>query len=181
VGKLLAILAIVFSCAAAPAEPDFELDAIADAFRFEGVHTTYEWRDCGMVNAFYDPHRRHVLLCNELRDLEPGAVRYIFAHELSHGVIMQRGVPYTTSHEGAADELAALWLVVIGRADDVYAGARFWRGLGRDENPYDDHFSDLRRAHSLECIARGAQGKSFMCTLEYRRIVKTWIRLLEIK
>jgi hypothetical protein len=180
-----AILAVLLGGAAAGVDKDpFDLTPVINAFRFDGVETRVTWETCGEINAYYFPSQRKVVLCTELQAFSPGVVRYILAHELSHAVIMQRDVAYTTSHEGAADELAALVLIWMGRDTDVLEGARFWATLGRPENPFDDHFGDVRRAWNMTCLVAGSRDDGIYsrgCTETYRRAVRAWVRLLELR
>lgn len=167
-----------------PAKRDaLNLQPVINAFLFDGVETKITWDTCGQVNAYYHPSTRTVTLCNELKTLPPGVIRYVLAHELSHSVIMQRGVAYTGSHEASADELAAVMLILLGNEQDVLAGAAFWAGLGRDEDPYDDHPGDLRRAHTLRCLVWTSQDEPFaelVCNANYSRVVSAWVRLLKM-
>jgi hypothetical protein len=161
-------------------EPDpYALGRVEAAFMFDGVRTTVTWRDCGVVNAYYYPAEKTVVMCNELKGAaDAGTIRFILAHELSHSVIMQLEIPYTTHHEGAADELAALMLIWIGMDNDVWAAAEWWWGKGRDEDPADDHYGDKRRALNLACLVIGSRPEGGGCTSQYRRAVKAWNRLL---
>jgi len=183
-GLLTLLLLCGFTFQAPKPNPDpLDLNPVLNAFRFDGVETTVVWRTCRQLNAFYYPTARRVVLCNELRRLEPGAIRYILAHELAHGVIMQLDVPYTTHHEGAADELAALMLIWMGREADVVDGALFWAGMGRPENPFDDHFGDWRRANNLICLVEGSLDDGLVetgCIATYRRATRAWVKLLHM-
>jgi hypothetical protein len=185
--KVLALLLCLLgvSPAAAGAKPDpYELQSVINSFQFDGVEVTVGWRKCGQVNAFYYYNAKRVVLCNELQKLPAGVIRYILAHELSHAVIMQLDVAYTTHHEGAADELAALMLIWTGREEDVLAGAVFWATLDRPEDPFDDHFGDMRRAVNLACLVAGSKDEGLSdlgCTGIYRRATRAWVRLLDLQ
>jgi hypothetical protein len=181
--RILAVLVLLLSLGAAPSakyRDPYGLERVAASFMFDGVNTTWTWADCGQINAYYFPGKQEVVMCNELRKLEPGVIRYIFAHELSHGVIMQLRIPYTGSHEATADELAALMLVVTGRDADVLAAARWWLTMGRDENPYDDHPGDVRRAHNLLCMVLTYADHTAGCNTRFERVAAAWVRLLGI-
>jgi hypothetical protein len=177
------VLAILcgFTVAAPVKNPDpLDIQPIANRFMFDGVQTKIEWEECGEINAYYWREARTVTMCTELLVLKPGAIRFILAHELAHGVITQRDVPYTSHHEAAADELATLMLIWMGRADDVHAAAEFWFEQGGDEDATDDHFSGHRRWFNLECLAYGATGepKYGRCVEKYRRATRAWVHLL---
>ncbi len=178
-----ALLAVLMGAAPAATRDPYKLTPVINAFRFDGVDATIEWKTCGQVNAFYQPWDHRVVLCNELKAYSPGVIRYILAHELSHATIMQRSIPYTGSHEWAADELAGLWLIIIGHEDDVMEGAEFWYGLGRDENPYDDHPGDTRRALNLACLVWTHQEVPSAlagCNTQFKRVNAAWNELLGI-
>jgi hypothetical protein len=177
-----AILAVLAGTTAAEPPPDpLGLAPIVSMFNFDGTQTKVVWDDCGEVNAYYQNSTRTVTMCNELIGaMTPGAIRYVLAHELSHGVIMQLRVPYTGSHEAAADELAAVMLIATGRPEDVLRGAEFWASLGRDENPYDDHPGDNRRSFTLMCLVATSMELDPLrtCNADYDRSLSAWVKLL---
>ncbi len=184
--KLLLAWAVVLALTGFTWQPlrgdPLELQPIMAAMLYDGVWTDVEWRDCGEVNAYYQPDRQTVVMCNELLPLKPAVIRTILAHELAHGVIRQRDIPFTTSEEGAADELSTYVLILMGRQDDLLEAAEWWLARGQQEdNPFDPHPSDARRALSMMCLAKGSQGLySPMCTVSWPRVVAAWNRLLEI-
>lgn len=177
---LLAVLTLLLACGFAHDDP-YELDLVTGAMHYDGVETTVGWEDCGMVNAFYNIPTKHVTMCNELKPLPAGVIRYILAHELAHGVIIQRDVAFTGSGEWAADELAALTLIWLDRAEDVKAGGDFWASMGRDEDPFDDHYGDNRRAVGLWRLYLGATTDNEDFTYYYRHAMYAWLRLLDMK
>ncbi len=178
-----AIMACLFGVApAAPRDP-WGFTPVINMFRFDGVETTVKWDTCGQVNAYYQHRTKTVTMCTELRVLPAGVIRYILAHELSHAVIMQRNIAYTGSHEAAADELAAMMLVMMGYEEDILAGARFWLSMNRPESPWDDHPGDERRASNLLCMVwtkEHREGAAAICNTSYDRVVAAWVRLLAL-
>ncbi len=177
------LMCLLLTGAAYPPHPD--MTRVEAAFRFPGVEFGVDWKDCGFENAFYHPSTRRVTMCNELRAHPAGVQRYILAHELSHAVIMQRDIPYTGSHEWAADELAGVILTVMGHSDDLIAGAEFWLSRGADENPYDDHPGDVRRALNLACMvwtrpATYDEDGAGVCNTRWSHVLLAWVRLLEL-
>lgn len=184
--KLLLAWAIVLALTGFTYQPlkgdPLDLAPVLSAMMYEGVWTNVEWRDCGEVNAFYQPERQTVVMCHELLPLPPAVIRTILAHELAHGVIRQRGIPYTTNEEGAADELATYVLLLSGRQQDVLDSAAWWIARGQEgDDPFDPHPSDARRALSMICLAKGSQGLySPMCNVSWPRVVGAWNRLLEL-
>jgi hypothetical protein len=177
---VVAALAVAFLLGFADPDPDpMGLDPIRRHMTYPGVEVTVVWADCNMVNALYVGGV--VVMCTELLGaVSPGTIRWIFAHEMAHAVIAQRDVPYTTHNEAAADELATLTLLWMGREDDVMEAATHWWSLGRAENPSDDHLGDQRRAVNLGCLALGRAIEGHACTNRYRRATRAWIRLLEM-
>lgn len=149
------------------------LQPIINAMQFDGVETTVSWEDCGQINAYYWPLKKHVYLCNELEGLPDGLIQFILAHELAHGVIYQRQIPITGSKEAAADELAAYIMHAMGRDREMLEAATWYAVMNTPEFPPDDHPSDIRRAWALMRLADG--------TSEYsRRVTWTWNYLLEL-
>lgn len=137
-----------------PKDP-LNLDPVIGHFAFPGVELTVRWEACGQVNAFYDGHG-HVIMCTELvRAMTPGQIRFILAHELSHGVIHQLELPTTGSSEVAADYLAAYILYFGGNSRDILEMARYFFQRGGDEDPADPHPGNVRRGLYLYCLGKG--------------------------
>lgn len=174
---------------AGPRDPDpMRLQPVINGMAFDGVDTKVVWEDCGFTNAFYIHRLKTVLMCNELKGEEPGVVRYILAHELAHGVILQRDLPISWRWgEYAADELAVLVLAAIGNVEDIRAGARFWADLadksGGAENPFANHPGHLKRAIMMLCLAEEIEDKPrlSMCGQYWDNLVATWVRLLNME
>jgi Zn-dependent protease with chaperone function len=175
-------MALAISASASPAQDPLQLEPVVEMMRMPGVHTTIKWTQCGEVNAYYSPRTKSVTLCYELLspDIDPAFVRFVLAHELAHGVIMQRDIPYTSLHEAAADELAAVMLLVYGDEEAVRAASSYWYGNNGDEDPWDPHPSDMRRAITLYCLAEGAtHSPSLGCTgYEWQHSLAAWMKLL---
>lgn len=158
------------------------LGEVYAAMNYDGVHTTVSWTDCGQVNAFYVPGIQHVFLCNELRTQPRSFVRFVYAHELAHGVIAQRDIPITGSGEVAADELAAYTMIGAGWADDVFAAGRTFMESGQPEDPVDPHPSDAHRAFSLGCFALQSKGldSDYCRGTPWPQVTRNWARLLGV-
>lgn len=188
------LLLLCLGCAVAPdGTPDLQLDRVAEAMRMPGVHVTVRWQDCGEVNAFYSSvddevfgvriPAHSVTMCNELRTESPGFVRYVLAHELSHAIIDQRGIPFTGSEEVAADELAAVVFGVYGWQTDFYATAERYRQMADVwVPPWDPHPQPLVRAFTLGCMAAESEGKYpvFCDPTMYQRALRSWMVLLDL-
>lgn len=144
------------------------------------VRVTTHWEECGALNAFYSPAKRSITLCTELLAAPPGFVRYVYAHELAHAVIIQLDIPFTGSHEAAADELAAVMFGLYGMADDIDEAGRYWMARGQDNPPWSDHPDDDWRGLRLRCLAYGAVSKNrdHECTEMFLRASSSWLRLL---
>ena len=138
------------------------------------------WRKCGQVNALYYVARAEVVMCNELKKLPDGVIRFIFAHELAHGVIYQNNVTYTGSEEWAADELAALVLIEMGDGLSVLEAAAWFKDKGTTEDHLTtSHPVAMRRFVTLGCMVLQSTGEDAdICSVDYNRIKGAWARLL---
>lgn len=161
--------------------PDVDKVAMAFAGDFPKVEARTEWVECGEPNAFYVPAVRVVYLCTELVAWDPGVVRMIYAHELAHAVIDQLEAPITGLEELAADELALWMFLRNGWRDDVFAYAKVFIDMHHDENPMDEHPSDLRRAAQAMCLemqSRGVGALTECRQTDWKRVDRVWSRLL---
>lgn len=186
-------------CAAGVDKMPLDLDLVYRAMWQPGVEVTTVFEDCGEVNAYYHPVTKSVTMCNELLDLDPGFVRFVYAHELAHAAIVQLNLPYTGLHETAADEMAAVVLSLYDREEDVEAAGRVFFEIGEldaklgepVESWYDPHPGHKRRGAALVCLAAGSKGKratiktddtwsgTYFCpSYEWVRARDTWMRLL---
>lgn len=174
--RWLAPLAAVL-CLSGAAEAK-DLRDVMYAMRTPGVSTTVSWEDCGQVNAFYIISKRHVVLCNELKILPEPVIRYVLAHELAHGIIHQRDIPYTVSGEAAADELAGVMLLLYGDEEAVHSASLFWWTQGENNPPWDDHPDDDERGWRLGELWAGYHGRTEELWWYFRRATAAWFRLL---
>lgn len=166
---------------AAPPPYEPSLEDVERWMTLPGVKVKVEQKDCGEVNAYYYYLERRIVMCNELKAFSPGLSRFILAHEMAHAIIWQRGIPYTGSGEVAADELAAWILSIRGDQAAVIAAAEFFAEDPDEEDPWDDHPSDARRAATLVCLAVQSQGKDpAICTTDFFHVGSTWNRLLSL-
>lgn len=190
-----AVLAALFSQTAAA--PPAGLDAVVELMRFPGVEVTVSRRDCGTVNAFYMPvagpiflptrvlfsDGKEVVLCNELLETlkyQDGIVRVVLAHELAHAVIIQLDLPFTGSSETAADELAAVMLLLHGYKYDIQAAAAHWPWNTPDVAE-DPHPSSARRRVMFKCFAEQYEGNyTSDCPVDLPRAARAWLRLLGV-
>lgn len=164
----------------------YDMRQTYNVMRLPGVQVTVKWEGCGEVNAYYYPRDKSITLCNELKELDPAVVRFIFAHEMAHAIIVQKGVPFTGLHETAADELAAVMLGLYGHQDDVRAAGRWFFARPNGDYWPGEHPSHLRRGFALMCLANkgergwviGDDGIAPCPKLEWHRAVDSWMRLL---
>ncbi len=169
-----------YTAESSPADP-LDLGLVVSAMAYPGVDVAVEWQDCGEVNAYYDAGRHTVVMCNELPIDKPAVVRFVLAHELAHAVIQQLDIPYTTSSEGAADELATYTMLMAGWRDDVMTAADYTLQRNNPDFAVDPHPSDQRRALNMICLAQGSRGLySPMCTVSWPRVVRAWNLLLRL-
>lgn len=146
-----------------PAQDPLGINRVFDSFSVFGMKYTWHWEECGGVNAYYEPRTRSITLCSELVDhMTPGQIRFILAHELSHGVVAQLGLAIPGSEEIAADMLAAWVLGMNGMDHDTLEMAVFFYTRARpDSNPSDPHPGDVRRGMYLYCLGKREKGPSW--------------------
>lgn len=136
------------------------------------------WTFCGDENAYYSHQLGAVVLCEELRDLSPGVVRFVVGHELAHARFDLLNVPYTGSEESAADELAAVLAISEGRSADVLEAA-VWVAGTPDGGPDGTHPHSLFRARYLACLAVGVEPTAPpVCKRALLRATEAWARVL---
>lgn len=133
--------------------------------------------------AWYFPMARTILLCAEsLADKDPGYVRFIIAHELSHAYIRQLDLPFTGSSEAAADELAVYLLTRAGYADAVLSASEYYKSRILDLFPgFFVHPTNEQRYHMMRCLGNEAKGKTApLCDyFDLERVRHSWERLLK--
>lgn len=160
-------------------------EMIVDSMTLDGMDVSLVFWRCGQVNAFYYPALKTVVVCGELlEELNFSQVRFVVAHEMAHAIIMQRDLPFTGSHEDAADELAAVYLYSQDLRDDIFAAAEwFWDYRQYKGGPFDDHTDPEKRAYKLLCYwdgSRGADSEIDVCYDRFSRALRAWDRLLKL-
>lgn len=154
-----------------------------------GVSVSIRWMSCGEINAYYTNIDKTVTLCEELLLVNnPGFLRFVLAHEMAHAIIMQKSIGFTGQHEVAADELAAVLLLVAGYDDDVVATGRQFVAFGGDDHWWDPHPGNLKRGATLLCLAASSRGEQGYIAIgeriarcdssEWARKLTTWTGLL---
>ncbi|MEP6923945.1 MAG: DUF4344 domain-containing metallopeptidase [Pyrinomonadaceae bacterium] len=138
-------------------------------------------RDCGQVNAFYNPADHSVTLCYELLDnfytlfKKSGrgdteatqdmfdAAQFVFLHELGHALIDAYQLPVTGKEEDSADGLSTYIcleeLKENGARSTIAAAELFGlqaQSTSKEDLPfYDEHSLDQQRFYNLLCSLYG--------------------------
>ena len=145
-------------------------------------------RECGEVNAFYDPEAGEISLCYELvehyseifmadaqtdEEQEEAATSvasatvFTFFHEMGHALIAIYDLPITGREEDAVDQLATLILLEGGEEGENAAidGANSF--VGEDEEEMDDlsfwdeHSFDEQRFYNILCWIYGKDSEGY--------------------
>lgn len=117
------------------------------------------FRECGDVNAFYDPEAREISLCYELveyyagmflsedqteeeaaegGEAVAGATLFTFFHEMGHALIDLYDLPVTGREEDAVDQLATMILLEGGDEGETAALNGAWSFLSEEEEDEDE-------------------------------------------
>lgn len=150
-------------------------------------------RECGEVNAFYDPETREISLCYELvEDLAAmffaeeqtdeeaeaagtsvaNATMFTFYHELGHALIDLYDLPITGREEDAVDQLAAMILLQGGDEgeDAAIDGANSF--ITEEETELDDlafwdeHSLNDQRFYNILCWLYGKNPQDYQYLVE---------------
>lgn len=175
---LAAFAAALMGCATAAAVPVQAPAAPSEAYRpivdvameqwdviqymVEGTpaeDTRVNWVPCGFENAFFQPPLGPIELC---LDLDPNAAVFAAAHEAGHALVFELEM-YTEAdlrdpefHERAADELAALFLIEMGKEDELVGGAQwFMKDLFEEGDGV--HPQNNERVWHLLCLEEGSR------------------------
>ncbi len=153
---------------------------IVDEMTFPGMDVTVKVGKCGVVNAYYAPWAKTVLICQEMIDQLPQIVPAVVAHEMAHAVIHQLDIPFTGSEEDAADELAAVVLGNTGHADDLLEAALWFKAMSDSHDRSDPHSPASRRSWTLACLADGSELVPVLdeCGERFERATRNWHRLI---
>jgi hypothetical protein len=147
------------------------------------------FRECGDVNAFYDPNEREISLCYELveyysgmflsedqteeeaqegGEAVAGATLFTFFHELGHALIDLYDLPVTGREEDAVDQLATMILLEGGDEGETAALNGAWSFLSEEEEDseeepafWDEHSLDEQRFYNIVCWSYGKNPESF--------------------
>ncbi|MBX7170685.1 MAG: DUF4344 domain-containing metallopeptidase [Pyrinomonadaceae bacterium] len=148
-------------------------------------------KDCGEVNALYDPNDTSITVCYELMehfytlfkasgktdqqayDKMFDAVRFVFLHELGHAMIDLYNLPITANEEDAADRVSAYICLeeIEGGVTSVLAAADAFslesksRSTGKRDMA-DEHLLQEQRFYNSLCMIYGSN------TVKYENIVR---------
>jgi hypothetical protein len=154
---------------------------------------TLSFRECGVINAMYEPDKRRVSMCYEYVSFFQnlfvlsggsaeaaasgikGAVHYTLYHEIGHALIHTLDLPVTGREEDVVDQLSTYVLVEQGGEDGeemALHGAHFWyllaqrnRQMGRGQAYWDEHSTSEQRFFNSICWLYGSNPD------KYRRLV----------
>lgn len=143
---------------------------------------TLRTKDCGTVNAFYDPRDKSITVCYELlfhlfnlyksdgnsdeeaNDRMNKAINFIFLHELGHALIDSYELPITANEEDAADRCSSYICIeemgdegvewVVAAAEAFYIQSK-QREIGKGSLS-DEHLLDEQRFFNSLCMIYGS-------------------------
>lgn len=145
-------------------------------------------RECGEVNAFYDPNTREISLCYEMiedlmamffaddqteeeaeeaADAVIGAAMFTFYHELGHALIDLYDLPVTGREEDAVDQLATMILLEGGDEGEAAALNGASSFLSEEEQEledlafWDEHSLNDQRFYNIVCWSYGKNPEGF--------------------
>jgi hypothetical protein len=149
-------------------------------------------KDCGNVNAFYDPDEQSVTVCYELmeqffRDFKSNgydddkaygmmfdATRFVFLHEIGHALIDTYKLPITANEEDAADRCSS-FINLEELGDDgvkaVLAAAEAFQIESRESsnharNMADEHLLQEQRFYNSLCMLYGSDPNKYASILD---------------
>lgn len=177
---IAAVCALLFCTDSLRAEPhpEVHLEQVDYIMHTAGVEYRMVWEECGELNAYYSHGDKTVTMCTETLALPVGVVQYIYAHEVAHAIIVQRNLPYTGSHETAADELASVMMILYGKGDAIWESANWWYETNVDNPPWDDHADGKERGYRMGCLVVGSRGETEHCYARWVHARDSWLRLL---
>jgi hypothetical protein len=141
--------------------------------------------ECGEPNAFYDPEKRLITVCEELVDdlyeafragdkgeaeldeAVGNATTFVLFHELGHALVDAYDLPVTGREEDAVDQLSVLVLADGSDEGDrtVLDAALSFSGGGEaelDETAFaDEHSLDRQRFYNIVCLLYGQNEEKF--------------------
>jgi len=148
------------------------------------TNITLTLRECGTINALYEPSIRRVSMCYEYLDFFErlfvqsggnsedaaqgieGATYYTLYHEIGHALINVLDLPVTGREEDVVDQLSTYILVEKGgeKGENMaLSGAQFWyllarrnKQVGRGQAYWDEHSTNEQRFYNTICWLYGS-------------------------
>jgi hypothetical protein len=139
------------------------------------------WGPCWQENAFFWPPEGPIVLCLELNS--DGV--FVAAHEGAHALIIRMGmdpagpdfVERRLAHERAADDLATLFLIEMGKQDEVLQGVRWFMRHWEGPRKTGAHPLSQDRARRMLCLLDGSEEPDHVwtpCAVLYRNTWYYW-------
>jgi putative metallopeptidase DUF4344 len=152
------------------------------------------FKECGQINAFYQPGAHAIQMCHDLYDdlvglfkksgadeaksveLARGTLFFVFFHELGHALVGELGLPITGKGEDAADELATLVMIQLGAPGfkAALAAAQWFDTMAKRPGAknvfYDEHSFNEQRVVSITCLLYGADQKRWAPLMQSLKI-----------
>ncbi len=174
-------------------ERDFKsarvLETVAERLNSElGLKSdvTLSFRECGVVNAMYEPDKHRVSMCYEYVSFFQnlfvrsggsaeaaasgikGAVHYTLYHEIGHALIHTLDLPVTGREEDVVDQLSTYILVEQGGEEMALNGAYFWyllaqrnQQMGVGQAYWDEHSTSEQRFFNSICWLYGSNPQKY--------------------
>ncbi|MDT5268222.1 MAG: hypothetical protein QOH49_408 [Acidobacteriota bacterium] len=152
-------------------------------------NVTLSFRECGVVNAMYEPDKHRVSMCYEYVSFFQnlfvqsggsaeaaasgikGAVHYTLYHEIGHALIHTLDLPVTGREEDVVDQLSTYLLVEQGGEEGeemALSGAYFWyllaqrnRQVGVGQTYWDEHSTSEQRFFNSICWLYGSNPQKY--------------------
>lgn len=150
---------------------------------------TLSFRECGVVNAMYEPDKRRVSICYEYVSFFQnlfvqsggsaeaaaagirGAVHHTLYHEIGHALIHTLDLPVTGREEDVVDQLSTYLLIEEGGDDGeelALHGAQFWyllaqrnQQMGVGQAYWDEHSTNEQRFFNSICWLYGSNPQKY--------------------
>jgi hypothetical protein len=150
-------------------------------------------KECGVINAFYNPADHTISVCHELwddtiklfksagmtdakaDDVTHSMMTFTFMHEFGHALVGEFDLPITGKGEDAADELATIFL---GFAKDMgskaaLGGAAWFQTMvdkGSHNVFWDEHSFNDQRVAAIVCLLYGSDQTKYESLMKLLKI-----------
>lgn len=142
---------------------------------FEGIvepidsELSIEARECGFINAFYNPNQKKITLCYEYINsasaeidylypresiqsrsaLETGVLVAVLMHELGHAIIHLKNIPVLGNQEDAADSIATIIMLELVKKSPQLGKTMIVGSLAHDWGKRTGGLTKLLRSNDL--------------------------------